>query len=105
MKISIKSSIRQHTPVIHGGKSPLKNSDQKIIDFSSNITPLGIPHSVKLIIKQNIDKIQFYPDPNSDTVISSLEKYTQLSKSNIIVGNGAIAVSYTHLTLPTNREV
>ena len=62
MKISIKSSIRQHTPVIHGGKSPLKNSDQKIIDFSSNITPLGIPHSVK-------------------------------------------SVSYTHLTLPTNREV
>ena len=94
MKISIKSSIRQHTPVIHGGKSPLKNSDQKIIDFSSNITPLGIPHSVKLIIKQNIDKIQFYPDPNSDTVISSLEKYTQLSKSNIIVGNGAIEILY-----------
>jgi threonine-phosphate decarboxylase len=94
VKINIKSSIRQHTPVIHGGKIPIKNSDQDIIDFSSNITPLGIPNSAKLIIKKNLDKIQFYPDPKSENVISSLEKYTHLSKSNIIVGNGAIEILY-----------
>ena len=94
MKLTTKSSIRRHIPVIHGGKAPSKNSDHNIIDFSSNITPLGIPHSVKLIIKQNLDKIQFYPDPNSETVISSLEKYTHLSKLNIIVGNGAIEILY-----------
>ena len=94
MKISIKSSIRRHSPVIHGGKIPLKNSDHKIIDFSSNITPLGIPNSVKSIIKKNLNNVQFYPDPNSENVISSLEKYTRLSKSNIIVGNGAIEILY-----------
>ena len=94
MKISIKSSIRRHSPVIHGGKIPLKNSDHKIIDFSSNITPLGIPNSVKSIIKKNLNNVQFYPDPNSENVISSLEKYTHLSKSNIIVGNGAIEILY-----------
>ena len=65
MKITVKSSIRQHTPVIHGGKFPLKNRDQNVIDFSSNITPLGIPHSVKLIIKKNLENVKFYPDPNS----------------------------------------
>ena len=94
MKITVKSSIRQHTPVIHGGKFPLKNRDQNIIDFSSNITPLGIPHSVKLVIKKNLDNVKFYPDPNSENVISSLEKYTHLSKLNIIVGNGAIEILY-----------
>ena len=94
MKINTKSSIRRHSPVIHGGKIPTKSSDHKIIDFSSNITPLGIPNSVKFIIKKNLDKVQFYPDPNSETVISSLEKYTHLSKSNIIVGNGAIEILY-----------
>ena len=94
MKISTKSSIRRHSPVIHGGKIPLKNSDHKIIDFSSNITPLGIPNSVKSIIKKNLNNVQFYPDPNSENVISSLEKYTHLSKSNIIVGNGAIEILY-----------
>ena len=94
MKIRTKSSIRRHIPVIHGGKIPVKNSDHNIIDFSSNITPLGIPNFVKLIIKKNLDKVQFYPDPKSENVISSLEKYTHLSKSNIIVGNGAIEILY-----------
>jgi len=94
VKINTKSSIRRHSPVIHGGKIPTKNSDHKIIDFSSNITPLGIPNSAKSIIKKNLDKVQFYPDPNSETVISNLEKYTHLPKSNIIVGNGAIEILY-----------
>ena len=94
MKIRTKSSIRRHIPVIHGGKISVKNSDHNIIDFSSNITPLGIPNSAKLIIKKNLDKVQFYPDPKSENVISSLEKYTHLSKSNIIVGNGAIEILY-----------
>jgi threonine-phosphate decarboxylase len=94
VKIRTKSSIRRHIPVIHGGKIPVKNSDHNIIDFSSNITPLGIPNFVKLIIKKNLDKVQFYPDPKSENVISSLEKYTHLSKSNIIVGNGAIEILY-----------
>jgi threonine-phosphate decarboxylase len=94
VKIRTKSSIRRHIPVIHGGKIPVKKSDHNIIDFSSNITPLGIPNSVKLIIKKNLDKVQFYPDPKSENVISSLEKYTHLSKSNIIVGNGAIEILY-----------
>jgi threonine-phosphate decarboxylase len=94
VKIRTKSSIRRHIPVIHGGKISVKNSDHNIIDFSSNITPLGIPNSAKLIIKKNLDKVQFYPDPKSENVISSLEKYTRLSKSNIIVGNGAIEILY-----------
>ena len=94
MIINTKSSIRRHSPVIHGGKIPSKNNDQKIIDFSSNITPLGIPSSVKSIIKKNFDKIGFYPDPNSEQITLNLEKYTHLPKSNIIVGNGAIEILY-----------
>jgi len=80
VKIQTKSSILRHIPVIHGGKSMLKNSDLDIVDFSSNITPLGIPKSAKLIIKKNLDNLQFYPDPKSENVISNLEKYTQFIK-------------------------
>ncbi len=57
MKIRTKSSIQRHIPVIHGGKNPLKNSDHNIIDFSSNITPLGIPNSAKLIIKKKLSQL------------------------------------------------
>lgn len=78
--------------MIHGGRPTLHNS--KIIDFSSNISPIGIPPSVKKTLKKNIDNIKNYPDFSSSTVISSLKKYTQLEKSNILVGNGAIEIIY-----------
>ena len=92
MKIRTKLSIRKHAPVIHGGRPPL--TDHKIIDFSSNISPIGIPLSVKKILKKNIDNIKNYPDFSSSSVISSLKKYTQYEKSNILVGNGAIEIIY-----------
>lgn len=94
MKLRTKSSIIRHIPVIHGGRVFSKNPDSQIIDFSSNIAPIGTPIQVKKILKKNIDKIKDYPDFNSSSVISSLKKYTKLEKSNLIVGNGAIEIIY-----------
>jgi threonine-phosphate decarboxylase len=94
VKIQPKSSIIRHIPVIHGGKNPLINSQSNVIDFSSNITPIGVPLSVKSALKKNLDNIQKYPDFSSSQVISSLKKYTNLGKSYLIVGNGAIEIIY-----------
>jgi threonine-phosphate decarboxylase len=94
VKIRTKSSILEHTPVIHGGKNHSQLTDPNIIDFSSNISPIGTPLSVKKSIKKNIDNIKNYPDFSSSTVISSLKKYTHLEKSNLLVGNGAIEIIY-----------
>lgn len=94
MKLRTKSSIIRHIPVIHGGRIFSKNPDPQIIDFSSNIAPIGTPIPVKKILKKNIDKIKNYPDFSSSSVISSLKKYTKLEKSNLIVGNGAIEIIY-----------
>lgn len=94
MKIRVKPSIIKHVPVIHGGRNLLSKIDPDIIDFSSNITPIGIPSSVKKIIKKNIDNIKNYPDFSSSIVLSSLKKYTKLEKSHLLVGNGAIEIIY-----------
>ncbi len=89
MKIRTKLSIKRHVPVIHGGRN-----NSHIIDFSSNICPIGTPLSVKKTLKKNIDNIKNYPDFNSSAVISNLKKYTQIEKSNLLVGNGAIEIIY-----------
>jgi threonine-phosphate decarboxylase len=94
VKIRVKSSVIKHIPVIHGGRNPLTILDPSIIDFSSNVTPIGIPSSVKKILKKNIDNIKDYPDFSSSLVLSSLKKYTKLEKSNLLVGNGAIEIIY-----------
>ena len=57
MKIQIKSSIIRHVPVVHGGRNPSQSTDSQIIDFSSNVSPIGTPLSVKKILKKNILKI------------------------------------------------
>ena len=94
MKIRTKSTILKHIPVTHGGANSLQNLDPQIIDFSSNISPAGIPPSVKKSLKKNIDNVQHYPDLDSSVVISNLTDYTKLDKSNILVGNGAIEIIY-----------
>lgn len=94
MKIRTKSSILGHIPVIHGGKNASQMADTHIIDFSSNISPIGIPLSIKQSIKKNLDSIRNYPDIHSSSVISSLKNYTGLEKSNLLVGNGAIEIIY-----------
>ncbi len=78
--------------MVHGGRNNAYSP--QIIDFSSNICPIGTPTSVKKILKKNIENIKNYPDSNSSTVISNLIKYTQLKKSNLLVGNGAIEIIY-----------
>ena len=94
MKIRTKSSILEHAPVIHGGKNHSQMNDPDIIDFSSNISPIGTPPPVKKTIKNSIDSIKNYPDLISSAVISSLKNYTKLEKSNLLVGNGAIEIIY-----------
>ena len=94
MKILAKSSILRHIPVQHGGRNSKKISDSQIIDFSSNITPAGIPLSVREFLKKNLSDIENYPDYSSTALISSLKQYTGLEKANLLVGNGAIEIIY-----------
>ena len=64
------------------------------MDFSSNINPAGMSVSVKSALKKKLNKIENYPDLHSSELISGLKKYTGLSKTNLIVGNGAIEIIY-----------
>ena len=94
VKIRTKNAITNHDPVIHGGKFSISNLDPDIIDFSSNVGPLGIPVSVKQILKKILDKMTLYPDLDSTSLRSDLKKYVGFPESNLIVGNGAIEIIY-----------
>ncbi|MGQ0795306.1 MAG: histidinol-phosphate transaminase [Nitrosopumilaceae archaeon] len=95
MKFNIEKNISNHVAVPHGGLyfTGIK-LDSKTIDFSSNVNPLGFPQQVKNIIKKNLGLLSIYPDPNSTELRNSLEKYTGITKSQIIVGNGATEIIY-----------
>lgn len=92
MKLKTTKQLEAHNPIVHGGLNSL--DDPKIIDFSSNVTPLGAPKSVIAALKRKMHKIASYPDSDSNKLEQSIQKYTKIPPSNIIIGNGATELIY-----------
>ncbi|PKA14968.1 cobyric acid synthase [Leptospira haakeii] len=62
---------------------------EEILDFSSNLNPLGFPDWVRPLINSKISDLIHYPDPNYSKVRISLEKHWNIPKEEIVFGNGA----------------
>jgi threonine-phosphate decarboxylase len=62
----------------------------RLMDFSSNISPLGPSRKVLNAIKNNLWKVSLYPQPDADNLRRTIAKqYEGLSAENVIVGNGS----------------
>lgn len=95
LRLGISSSIANHRRVAHGGiySAGLK-LDKKILDFSSNVNPLGFPASIKNNMSKSHALFSVYPDSDSTQLRNKLEKYTTVPKDQITVGNGATEIIY-----------
>lgn len=71
----------------HGGD--IYKYDNKILDFSANINPLGMPESAKDAIVNGIDKYQTYPDYSSRKLRNALSNFYNFDADKIVCGNGA----------------
>lgn len=87
-------NIASHVPVSHGGLYSIENPSHALVDFSSNVNPLGFPPSVKKLLKTGMQKIPVYPDPNSTKLREHLSKHIKVSIDNLIIGNGATEIIY-----------
>ena len=94
MKLSTKNSIKNHIPIEHGGKFSFSSSNSILIDFSTNVNPLGISPKLSKFFKRNLDKISDYPDVNSTKLLEELQNHLKIPKKNILIGNGAIEIIY-----------
>ena len=61
----------------------------KIMNFSGNVNPLGLPPSVKNAIAQNLDIATGYPDVSYAALRAAISDYTGAKAEHIIVGNGS----------------
>ncbi len=66
---------------------------EEIINFSSNVNPMGMPKSVRAELIENIDILEHYPDRENSLLKSSLSKYTSVDENLIAIGNGASEVT------------
>lgn len=81
---------------LHGGNvyEAEEKCGRRLIDFSANINPLGLPPRVKKAIIKNFDSILHYPNPNPRAITRKIAERWGISESNILLGNGSIEFIY-----------
>lgn len=77
--------------LIHGGDWAGYQEEYGVqpLDFSANISPLGIPEGVKRAVIKALDGADRYPDPLCRALRGELAEEHCLEPQNILCGNGA----------------
>ena len=104
MKITPNTNIIKHVPASHGGIFSIKNPNEKIIDFSSNVNPLGCHPDVKKYLKKQLNQIHVYPDSESTHLRTNLKWFTGINTSQILIGNGATEIIYNFCSAFINKN-
>jgi threonine-phosphate decarboxylase len=86
-------------PSHHGGNLRLALQkyglgSQGFVDFSANLNPLGPPVRVLEVIKNNIDKVYSYPDPECTQLKERISSQLGVAEGDVIVTNGANELIY-----------
>ena len=102
----VKKSLRTLTPYFHGGNvwevsEKYKIPVDQLIDFSISTNPLGAPKKALESIRQHLNLIHHYPDPNPEWLLEALAKSVGVAPNNVVVGNGSTEYSMT--TTVTSR--
>ena len=96
----VRENIKNLEPCVHGGevldaadKTGFKR--ERILDFSSSVNPLGPSKKALEAAKNSFKEIPAYPDSNSNELRQAIAShYNQLSKNNVVVGNGSTELMY-----------
>jgi threonine-phosphate decarboxylase len=78
-----------HGANLYDLSSKLGLDKNELMDFSSNINPLGSSSLAKKAVIDNIDMVSIYPDPNYYNLKKSISDYCNCKINNILLGSGA----------------
>lgn len=97
MTVKHGGNIQEISEVYQKGK-------ERLIDFSANINPLGIPEGVERVIANSITQLIHYPDSRYQTLIRSIANFHEISEAFIYPSNGAAeAIFMLGSTLKVNK--
>lgn len=82
-----------HNTAAHGGNiykkaRELGIPESSILDFSANVSPLGIPEGVKQSMVNAIDGLIHYPDPDCTALAEAIADFDHVTKEQVLCGNG-----------------
>ncbi len=71
-----------------------KTGITEFIDFSANISPLGVPESILNAYVSAIDRLSYYPDPENRVLTEAVCRFHNIPPETVICGNGGADVIY-----------
>lgn len=84
---------------LHGGNiyKLKREGKEELLDYSSNINPLGVPEKFKKSVIENFDILEKYPDPDYVELRENIGKYNYVDIEKIVVGNGATEILFLYM--------
>lgn len=79
--------------------------EDRILDFSASINPLGVPETVSEVIRKNIRNLPNYPEPFAEQLSAHLGKHLLIDPQSIICGNGSTELIYLVVRALAPRKV
>lgn len=83
-----KRNTAAHGGNIYKKARELGIPESLILDFSANLSPLGIPEGVKQSLVDAIDGLINYPDPDCTALTEAIADFDYVKKEQILCGNG-----------------
>jgi len=106
-----RPEIRGLTEYVHGGEvwdiaSDYDIQHRRVLDYSSNVNPLGPSLRALEAINACSWRIPFYPDSSSSALRKAIAQYVgDIGDENVIVGNGSCELIYLFAEAFIGREV
>lgn len=77
------------------------------LDFSVNISPLGVPERVREALRAAVGRVEEYPDPRHERLVRALAEFFDVSGNRILVGNGAseLIMAVCHALRPESAMI
>lgn len=78
-----------------------------VIDFSANVSPLGLATGIKETLYKDLNRISCYPDPEAKDIREKIAKFWGIRKDNLLLGNGSVELIYllTSLYRPKTASI
>jgi len=89
-----------HGGNVHKASRLLHTSLDQILDFSANINPLGMSSKGLDAVKDALQDVIHYPDPDMTHLYSITSELWNMPKECIVFGNGAAELIYAICRLP-----
>ncbi|HHZ02641.1 MAG TPA: aminotransferase class I/II-fold pyridoxal phosphate-dependent enzyme [Tissierellia bacterium] len=90
----------------HGGDllTYEEHYEGELVDFSSNINPIGTPNGLNEVLIDGFNSLVAYPDIKYRNLKSAVAKYLNCKDENVLVGNGAVEI-INNFTIAAKRVV